>query len=270
MSKNFQDFEYLRGLYGDRNQIPSRGEFLKRYSNRNRSIRDILVTLIGDCSDISVIDIGAGNGSFLSKIKKRNPSVAVSAIDIIENPQIKQNYEITYRVYDGVHLPSDFGKFDVILMMHMLYHVVDVREFLKSAFNTYGKQGSRLFITTKSMHTMPQIETEFQSIVSELNIVDKEASGVRDEAHFCRENAGDIIKDSFQGLGYSIKQYDLDTQILVDNSDDLMNYILSTPRYGSKFQSVNYDRYIECWINRLSKYDLFIDTYKETICVVEF
>lgn len=86
MSRNFQDFEYLRKLYGDKNQIASRGEFLKRYSNRNQSIRDILVTLIGDCNDMSVIDIGAGNGSFLSKIKKRSPSVVVSAIDIIENP----------------------------------------------------------------------------------------------------------------------------------------------------------------------------------------
>lgn len=267
---HFQDIDYLRSLYGEERQIPLRGAFLKKYSNRNRSIRDVMRSLMGNLDSKTILDIGAGSGSFLLKIKKENPSTKATAVDIVSHPNLSGNRDVSYKIYDGNHLPNDIGKFDIILMMHMLYHISDVESFLSQALDTYGKAGTKLYITTKSKDTMFTIEDNFQHILRLLGLPYDTKYDERDEAHFCRENARSIIEKSFKDISHSVKEYDLDTQLLVDNPDDLLEYILSTPRYGDDVKLLSDPRYIECWKNQINIHDLFIDTYKESIYVIEF
>ncbi len=266
----FQDIDYLRNLYGEERQIPLRGEFLKKYSNRNRSVRDVMRSLMGDFGGKKILDIGAGSGSFLLKIKKENPSIKATAIDIVSHPNLSGNRDVSYRIYDGNHLPNDIGKFDIILMMHMLYHISDIESFLSQVLAAYGKAGTKLYITTKSKDTMFTIEDNFQHILRLLELPYDTRYNERDEAHFCRENAQSIIEKSFKDTSHSVKEYDLDTQLLVDNPDDLLEYILSTPRYGDDANLLSDPRYIEYWKSQINKHDLFIDTYRESIYVVEF
>lgn len=266
----FQDIDYIRELYSQKQQIPFRGEFLKKYSNRNRSIRDVILDLAGDLNGKSILDIGAGSGSFILKLRGAYPKAKLAAIDIAEHPNLLRVKDIHYKIYDGEHLPEEPDKFDVILMMHMLYHVPDVAGFLKQVHGKYVKEGTVLYITTKSKNTMPKIEMSFLNVLNSLTPLHEPKTLERDEAHFSRENAYEIIQQAFEGVDYTLKDYDFDTQLLVDNRGDLLKYILSTPRYGSDESLTGDPRYIERWKAELSKDDLFIDSYKESLYVVEF
>lgn len=266
----FQDIDYVRKLYSEKQQIPFRGEFLKTYSNRNRSIRDILFSLMGGLEGKSVLDIGAGSGSFIKKLQDTYPYATYAAIDVVEHPSLKQREDITYKIYDGEELPSELGKFDVILMMHMLYHVSDVEAFLRQVAEKFVKEKTRIYITTKSKNTMPKIEASFQNVLNAMKTDYKPEAMERDEAHFSRENAFELIENSFKDIKHTIKQYDFDTQLLVDDQGDLLKYILSTPRYGDDKELNDDPEYLVQWKAELAKDELFIDKYSESLYVVEF
>jgi 2-polyprenyl-3-methyl-5-hydroxy-6-metoxy-1,4-benzoquinol methylase len=266
----FQDIDYVRKLYSEEQQIPFRGEFLKTYSNRNRSIRDILFSFIGGLDSKSVLDIGAGSGSFIKKLQDAYPHATYVALDIAEHPDLKQRKSITYKIYDGEELPLELGRFDVILMMHMLYHVSHVEAFLRQVAEKFVKEKTKIYITTKSKNTMPKIEASFQNVLNAMETSYEFKALERDEAHFSRENAYELIEKSFKDIKHTIKQYDFDTQLLVDNQEDLLNYILSTPRYGDNKLLNDDPEYLTQWKAELAKDELFIDKYSESLYVIEF
>jgi 2-polyprenyl-3-methyl-5-hydroxy-6-metoxy-1,4-benzoquinol methylase len=151
---HFQDKKFLDSLYGQQDHIAFRGNFLKTYSNRKYSIRDIALRFVEQPHGKRILDIGAGTGSFLKKIMASSPDNNFAALDIAENAECRAIPNLDYRLFDGVHFPGNIGKWDIVILMHMLYHVPEHKPFLETVRQLLAKGGTVL-ITTKSKTTLP-------------------------------------------------------------------------------------------------------------------
>lgn len=265
MSK-YQAVSDLQSLYGSTNQIQSRGQFLKKYSVRDASLHDYVLEAIENLQeDIrSIIDIGAGTGSMLRKLYAKNPEWKYAALDIAPNEHLASQDLIDYRLYDGMSLPDFSVRFDLILMMHMLYHVIDVPSFLKEVKHHYASDAGYILVTTKSRHTMPGMERLFREALSQSGVI-YSLPPERDEAQFCIENADEILKAAFE-YG-SINTRVITTELVVDSADDLLAYILSTPRY-SLDESTERDVYVRELRRVIAAHLPFEDSYTEALYVI--
>lgn len=262
---NFQNTKYIKKLYLTHDHISFRGHFLKKYSIRDKSIRDVLLENIGELHNKRIIDIGAGNGSFLKKLKTNHPDNTYAALDIASNPALQKQTDIEYHIYEGNDLPRNIGTYDIVLMMHMLYHVKDIEKFLMQVHNVFCKKRTRLFITTKSKNTMPNIEKLFQKSIHSTPLACRYSiPAERSEAHFCLENGLNFLKKEFSKA--QIKEEVITTNLAVDNKDDLIRYILLTPQYAEIGKDPKDLQCIKNAINReLADIDLFNDHYTEVI-----
>lgn len=72
----------------------------------------------------SVLDVGCGNGKFLARIRHERSNGFVVGVDI--SPGILAPLPPPTVAADASALPFGPGRFDVVLALHMLYHVADV------------------------------------------------------------------------------------------------------------------------------------------------
>lgn len=264
----FTEVTSLKKLYS-KDTVSFRGNFIKTYANRKYSIRDFLIRyIIEPIQEKSVLDIGPGNGSFLERLESLYPKNQYYALDIVRANDFSENHRIQFRCYDGMRFPFVSGeKYDLIFCMHMLYHVADLNCFfteIKKILKTDG----RLIVTTKSIHTFHHIEKIFMEIVDEMNV--KGIPRERDEKVFCRENAESIIWDNFDNKNYNLNIYDLSTQMIIDDIDNLYQYIFSTMRYDliDLLSDADYQKYKQLWKEKLSGERIFIDEVLECVLVL--
>lgn len=99
---------------------------------------DNIVTLCRDLPRRSILEIGAGEGSILSRLSALNFGETFHAIEIspsgiaaIENKRIPRLVEC--RRFDGYHVPYDDDRFDIAILSHVLEHVEHPRKLLVEA-----------------------------------------------------------------------------------------------------------------------------------------
>lgn len=264
----FQDKKFLDTLYGQQDHIAFRGNFLKTYSNRKYSIRDIALQFFDNPRGKRILDIGAGTGSFLRKIMESYPNNLFAALDIAESTECRNLPNLDYRIFDGGNFPNDLGKWDIIILMHMLYHVPNHKQFLDKVRLLLNKNG-RVLITTKSRATLPELEAIFQKIITS-HFPTTAIPAHRDEAHFCSENGLEILENSFGVDTFEIEDYPIETQVIVDKPDDVVRYVLSTPRYNPQTYNltVSGKEYAGLWRSALDGRRLYIDNVKEILYVI--
>ncbi len=267
MTKNFQNKDFLKFLYKDSDLISFRGNFLKKYSNRKYSLRTFIVQLLPTFKNKSILDVGCGDCSFLEKLNTMYPQNKYFGLDITNNQKCVDQKFIDYQVYSGIEFPKYQKKFDTIFCMHMLYHVSDFDIFFNQIKNNLKKNGT-FIITTKSKFTLPGIESSFKNIANQINY---KFSNQRDEASFCLENAPAILKKHFSEKQFSIEEYVLENQLIIDNQKDLLKYIFSTARYNidKKVNKKIMDKYLKLWQKKISKPKIFIDKYIEVVYFIK-
>jgi 2-polyprenyl-3-methyl-5-hydroxy-6-metoxy-1,4-benzoquinol methylase len=87
--------------------------------------------------DKSVLDIGTGNGNFLTEIR----SVANEVVGIEPEKRLAESFEKRNLKILG-SLEEVKTKFDLVTMFHVLEHVPDPINFLESAKNTINQDGT--------------------------------------------------------------------------------------------------------------------------------
>jgi len=270
MMKDFQNVEFLRSLYSDKNLISFRGDFLKKNSNRKFSLRDFVIKITPDLNNKKILDVGCGNGSFLNKLHTAYLKNKYFGLDIVENVKCRKLKFINYKIYDGESSIDYEEKFDVIFSMHTLYHVRNLNIFFKR-LKSYLKPNGVIIITTKSKFTFPKIESIFLNIVDKLHLKRHiKISRYREESKFCLENALKILKKYFTERSFIIDEYVLETQIFVDDKNDLLKYIFSTNRYNLFQNGLNektVDKYIDLWKKEIDG-KIFIDKYIEAVYLI--
>ena len=271
MINEFQNTEFLKSLYGDKDLISFRGEFMKKYSDRKFSLRSFIIKFLSQLKDKAILDIGCGNGSFLDKLNTEYPNNRYFGLDIAENIKCKDLKFLDYRIYDGKSFPDYQEKFDVIFCMHTMYHVEDFNSFFVKIKN-YIKPNGIIVITTKSKFTFPKIESIFMKIVDNLNLkIHININKFREESRFCLENGLKILKKYFAKKSFIIDEHVIETKIIVDNKKDLLKYIFSTNRYNFERKDIGktlVDKYLDFWKKEIDR-EIFIDNYIEVVYLIK-
>lgn len=71
--------------------------------------------------ELSIIDIGCGDGTISSMIANQKKGISYKGIDIMARPQCA----IPFSTYDGEHIPSADASFDAAQFVDVLHHVPD-------------------------------------------------------------------------------------------------------------------------------------------------
>jgi SAM-dependent methyltransferase len=99
---------------------------------------DNIVALCGTLPHESILEIGAGDGSVLSRLsdlgfgaKLYAAEISPSGVEIIQRRQIPRLVEC--RLFDGSTLPYDMDSFDLAVLSHVVEHVEHPRQILYEA-----------------------------------------------------------------------------------------------------------------------------------------
>src|SRR5580765_713243 len=99
---------------------------------------DNIISLCGDLPHNSILEIGAGEGSILSRLSELNfgnqlyaLEISPSGVETIKNKGISRLVECN--VFDGYHLPYDDNKIDMAILSHVVEHVEHPRQLLYEA-----------------------------------------------------------------------------------------------------------------------------------------
>jgi cyclopropane fatty-acyl-phospholipid synthase-like methyltransferase len=260
MSHKYTDIDFIKKLYSDNNRITKRGGFLKTYSQRNISIRDLVLENLNSPIDKTILDFGCGNCSFLKKIATQYPNNELYGLDINDSVMAREIENVSFNVYDGKLFPSFNFKFDSILCMNMLYHIENHSGLFKW-FTTNLTDTGRILITTKSSNNFSNFnDLLFKTVSTKTGVVPEI---IPDEQKFNVENSEIILKGFFSEDEYSLQHFDLQTKISVNNKSDLLNYMFSCNKY------VEFANYKEDLQNKLKSHGEFEDSYTEVLWIIK-
>lgn len=108
------------------------------FERRTRVLAELLAAQIPQRA--SVLDIGCGDGTVGSLIKKLRPDVVIQGVEFLSRPGCK----IECRAFDGSSLPFSDACFDVCLFVDVLHHTENPEILLREAARV-----SRSFVLIK-------------------------------------------------------------------------------------------------------------------------
>ena len=79
--------------------------------------------------DLTVLDVGSGDGRIASRLMELRPELDIRAIDTT----VRANAMVPTTHYDGQRFPFDAQSFDVVMMIDVLHHVQDIDAILAEA-----------------------------------------------------------------------------------------------------------------------------------------
>jgi ubiquinone/menaquinone biosynthesis C-methylase UbiE len=85
--------------------------------------------------NISVLDVGCGDGTISALVMRQKKGVSYEGIDIMARPQCA----IPYRTFDGSHIPYEDSSVDAVQFVDVLHHTLNIRDLLAEAVRTSKK-----------------------------------------------------------------------------------------------------------------------------------
>ncbi len=82
--------------------------------------------------NITVLDVGCGDGTISSTIQNKKKEVKYQGIDIMPRPACS----IPYKTYDGNHFPYEDASVDVVQFVDVLHHTTNIEDLIKEAART--------------------------------------------------------------------------------------------------------------------------------------
>jgi SAM-dependent methyltransferase len=79
--------------------------------------------------DVSILDVGCGDGSMASRIQELRPDIRIQGIDTL----VREDSEIAVEAFDGERIPYDGDSFDLVLLVDVLHHAEDPTALLRES-----------------------------------------------------------------------------------------------------------------------------------------
>jgi SAM-dependent methyltransferase len=79
--------------------------------------------------NVSVLDVGCGDGSLAKLVQDLRPDVRMRGIDVLVRPQTA----VPVEPFDGTHIPAADGSYDVVMFVDVLHHTNDPLVLLREA-----------------------------------------------------------------------------------------------------------------------------------------
>lgn len=155
----------VRQQYATSGNLAKRGSFLGKYGTVNWFIW--LLDRITIPENADVLDVGGGPGWLWCAQADQQPNgIRLTLVDtsagMIEEAKANLTRRTdlvarsTFRVADAVALPFEDKSFDIVLLLHVLYHVDDYRTALAEAYRVL-RPGGRVFVSTNATDNMAEL-----------------------------------------------------------------------------------------------------------------
>ncbi|WP_270525088.1 MerR family transcriptional regulator [Longibaculum muris] len=193
---------------------------------------------------MKVLEIGCGNGELWQRNQKNIPNIQLTLTDISQGMlddaknRLKDIKDINYQCFDCHQIPYDNQTFDIVIANHVLFYVQDIEQVLKE-INRVLKNDGIFYCSTygkKHMKEITDLIKEFNPKITLSNIKLYDVFGL--------ENGKIILEPYFKKIETLIH----DDYLLVNDVNDIINYILSCHGNQSEFILKDYEsfkRYME-------------------------
>lgn len=127
------------------------------HQNRANLVNKIIDELKKSNSNlISILEIGAGDGSTLSLIEEQNPNIAATALEpnldsILSGREVNKNISFIQSSFEDFSMGMD--RFDFIICFEVIEHLLHPKEFFKFVKNNLKPDGYFIF-TTPNAHSI--------------------------------------------------------------------------------------------------------------------
>jgi len=191
-------------------------------------------------SHMKILEIGCGNGE-LWNINKENIPVDCQIIvsDISQGMindarnNIKEIHNISYNCFDCHHIPYDDHSFDIIIANHVMFYLKNIHDVLIELKRVLKSEGY-FYCSTYGRNHMKEITTLVKEYDSRITL-----SNINLYDIFGLENGYQILHEVFD----SVEMKKHDDYLLVNDMDDIANYILSCHGNQTEYISKDYNSF---------------------------
>jgi SAM-dependent methyltransferase len=206
------DPQHVAVQYADPRNLGARADLHERFSCNPYGWYRWVFDRIERLGPSTVLDVGCGPGGLWRSEEGRADALSVTLCDrsegMVATARSSLGGSFGFAVADAQQLPFASGSFDVVVSMHMLYHVPD-REAAVAEFARVLVAGGTLFAATNGPRHMPQLNT--------LLALDRMTPG------FDLESGRDVLATSFDDV--SMERYE--DSLRVTDADAVVAYVRS-------------------------------------------
>ncbi len=232
----------LKKQYQDASNISARINLHQNYSINKQGWFPWIYEQLNIQDGLSILEIGCGNGALWLENKEniqlyKNLSITLSDISegMLRDARRNIGPECTvfhYHAFDCHQIPYPDESYDLVIANHVLFYCHDISSVCKEIARVLKPDGKFVCSTygRKHMQEVTQLVQEFDK-----HIV---LSGDILYENFGLENGGSVLNQFFS----SVEQQLYEDEIIIDNAEPLIEYILSCHGNQNKYLM---DRYID-------------------------
>jgi ubiquinone/menaquinone biosynthesis C-methylase UbiE len=143
---------YIAHQYGDDRNLAAR-QAIYRYQRPRRDLHNASLDLAQLRGDETVVDVGCGNGRYLAALRARGHRGVVVGADLSEGMlRTAPAGTASLLLSDAQALPFRDAAVDVVLAMHMLYHVPDRAQAIAELRRVTRPDGVVLALANSKTH----------------------------------------------------------------------------------------------------------------------
>lgn len=172
--------------------------YTNKKNNYFTNVRVDLISLLPENTSLKILEIGAGAGDTLVRIKELQKAAEVVGVELMEIPNSNQNNPLIdkfiYGNIETTELPLEHETFDVIICGDVLEHLLDPWAVVEKLAKFLKKEG--LFLI--SLPNFSEITTMYKIFVKRDFAYASE--GILDKTHFrffCRKNLSGLFRNNF-------------------------------------------------------------------------
>ena len=213
---------YIGKQYADDRNLAAR-QSIYSYQRPRRDLYNSSLDLAALNGDETVLEIGCGNGRYLSALHERGHRGVVVGGDLSEGMlrTARPAFDGPLLVSDAQTLPFAGASFDVVLAMHMLYHVPDRAQGLAEIRRVLRPNGTALVLTNSEAHFR-----ELDELLLACTRSTVEASRVRSRTSLTRFKSETAMAE-LEPVFRSVKEHRFVAELVVDAVDPVVAYARS-------------------------------------------
>jgi ubiquinone/menaquinone biosynthesis C-methylase UbiE len=214
------DRAVLRDQYADGDRLAARQSLWRMRTGP--SLQCTVIDLAALRGTETIVDVGCGNGTYLSELRRRGHTGPILGVDLSEGMARQSRVHAAAAIADAQALPLRDKTIDVGLSLHMLYHVPDVT-LAVSELRRVLRPGGTAMIATNGPGHIAEPDQILATAASQVAGIDVNRDWVT--LRFGPDEARDLLNTSFD----EVELHELRDSVPVHDPAIITRYIASLP-----------------------------------------